>query len=182
MFTTRFLNTDFFLQFMANRDSSYIDDICGRLNCKRRRYSYQYLQFLNKFLEITLGSFLGHDVEHLSANSTNLTRLGIAGGFGLLVGLLLGKSNAKETKVIAISCANINKGFNEGLPFADQGAKFVTGDIHTMEVGKNIISMNILAHKLDFAVSLAFITTVEISKGDFENTSLQSFRSNLCEK
>jgi hypothetical protein len=75
---------------------------------------------------------------------------------------------------------NINKGFNETLPLSDQGAKFVTGDVHAMEVGKNIISANILTDKLDLAVSLALVTTIEISKGDFEDTTLQTIRSNLC--
>jgi hypothetical protein len=139
----------------------------------------KYLQFLDELFKIAFGSLFSHDVEHLSANGTNLTRLGIASRLGLLVSLLLGEPNAEETKVVSISCADINKGFNERLPLSDQGAKFITGHVHSVEVGEDIKSVNIFTDELDLAVSLAFITTVEISEGDFENTSFQTLRSDL---
>ena len=43
-----------------------------------------------------------------------------------------------------------------------------------MEVGKNIISIDILAYKLDLAVALGFITTIKISKRNLEDTALKS--------
>jgi hypothetical protein len=108
-----------------------------------------------------------------------LTGLGIASGLGLLVSLLLGETDAEETKVVSISCAHINKGLNKSLPLSDQGAKFVTGHVHAVEVGKNIKSVNILANKLDLAVGLALIATIEVSEGDFENTTFQTLRSDF---
>jgi hypothetical protein len=134
---------------------------------------------LDKLLEVTFGSLLSHDVKHLSANGTNLTGLGIASGLGLLVGLLLGETNAEEAEIVSISGADVNKGFNESLPLSDQGAEFVTGDIHSVEVGEDIISVDIFSNKLDLAVSLALITTVKISKRQFEDTTLQTIRGNL---
>lgn len=140
------------------------------------------LQFLDKLLEIAFGGLLAHNIKHFLADGTNLTSLSIARGLGLLVSLLLGETNAKDTKLIAIGSSHINECFDKSLPLSDQGAEFVTGHIHAVEVSKDIKSVNILTDKLDLSVSLALISTVQVCERDLEHTALQAFGCNFYKK
>jgi len=136
-------------------------------------------EFLDQFLQVTLGSLFVHDLEHLLADSADLTRLSVASRSSSLVLLLLGESNSKQTQDISIRSADIDGTFDQGLPLADQGAQLVTSHVHAVEVGEDVSSLNILSNQSDLAEGLAFITTVEFSEGDLEDTALQAFRGDL---
>jgi len=86
----------------------------------------------------------------------------------------------KNSQVVAISGSDIDKCLDKSLPLSDQRAKLITSHVHAVEVGHNIGALNIFANQSDFAETLLFITAVKISKGDFENSSLQSLGSNFC--
>ena len=138
-----------------------------------------YLQFLDEFFQVALGSFLSHNFEHLLTNGTDLTSLCIACRLSLLVALLLGEANAKQSQMVTVSGADVHEGFNKRLPLANQGAQFVTGHVHAMEVGDDIVSLYIFSHKLDLSVALSLITTVKVSKGYLKHTTLQALRSDF---
>merc|ERR550539_697596 len=95
-----------------------------------------------------------------------------------LVGPLLGKSNTEKTEKEAISGPYINIGFNECLPLLDHGAKFVSGEVHAMEVGQNVAALDLLSNELELA-ECNFIC-LKISQRHFEDTSFQSIGSDFC--
>ena len=90
--------------------------------------------FWTSSFKSALGSFLSHNFEHLLTNGTDLTSLCIACRLSLLVALLLGEANAKQSQMVTVSGADVHEGFNKRLPLANQGAQFVTGHVHAMEV------------------------------------------------
>lgn len=134
---------------------------------------------MDQFLQVALGSFFGHDLEHLLSDVADLAGLGVASGSDTLVWLLLGEGDGEHTKDIAVGGTNINTAFDQSLPLADQGAQLVTGHVHAVEVGDNIGALDILTDQLDLAESLSFVTSVQFSQGDFEDTSLKTFRGDL---
>jgi hypothetical protein len=177
----------------VNRDKGH--GICGRLKLQgiamgesvpmadkkevTEKEEDSDLQFLDQFLQVTLGSLFVHDLEHLLADSADLTRLSVASRSSSLVLLLLGESNSKQTQDVSIRSADIDGTFDQGLPLADQGAQLVTSHVHAVEVGEDVSSLNILSNQSDLAEGLAFITTVEFSEGNLEYTALQAFRGDL---
>ena len=91
--------------------------------------------------------------EHLLADIADLSGLGIASRFGGLSVLLLGETNSEDTKGISISSSNVNVCLDQRLPLADKRAKLVTGHVHAVEIGENIVALNIFRNKADFSVS-----------------------------
>jgi len=132
---------------------------------------------LDESLEVSLSGQGGHGVDHLGADSADLRRLGVTGLLELIV-LLLGEGNAEHTDNVTVRGTGIDVGLNDGLLLLDEGAKLVTGHVHTVEVKKTVVSLNILDTKLDLTVRHGLVV-IEISKGELDNTSLQSLRSNL---
>lgn len=130
------------------------------------------LQLLDKLLKITLGSLLGHDLEHLLTDGTDVTSLGVTSRLLGLVGLLLGEGNGEKTKDVTISGTNIDVTLNKSLPLADKGADLVTGHVHTVEVSDNIVTLNILTDKLDLSEVLGLVTTVKLGERDLKDTTL----------
>jgi hypothetical protein len=139
-----------------------------------------YSQFLDQLLEVALGGLLGEDLEHSLADVADLAGLGVAGGLGGLVGLLLGESNSEDAEVVAVGGADINEGLDKRLPLADQGAEFVAGHIHSVEVGDNVVALNILANQSNLAVALSLIAAIQVGERELENTSLQALRGDFC--
>ena len=134
---------------------------------------------MNKLLKIGLGGVINQDIEDLLADSTDLASLSIGGRLGTLVLLLLGESNSEDTKSVTISGSHIDVSCDYRLPLADKGVKLIAGHVHAIEVGKDVVTLDIFSDKSDLAVALGFITTVKISKIDFEDTTLQFIRGDL---
>lgn len=83
----------------------------------------------DQVLEVAGGSLLGHNLNHLSAQSPLLGGLRIA-RLALAVGLLLGESNAEHAQNEAVRGLDVNKGLNQRSPLLDEAAKLVCGEIH----------------------------------------------------
>jgi len=62
-------------------------------------------------------------------------------------------------------------GFNEGLPLADEGAKFIGSEVHSVEVGQAVLALNFINAQLDLAEGLFFLL-VQVGKGEFNDTAL----------
>lgn len=73
-------------------------------------------------------------------NLANLTRLSIACSL-LLIGTLLGKSNAEHAKGVAVSCLHINMSLNQSLPLTYKRPKLVRCEIHSLK-NEGLISHN----------------------------------------
>ena len=132
---------------------------------------------LDKSLEVSLSSQSGHGVNHLGSDGTDLGTLGIASLLELII-LLLGEGNAEKTHNVSVGSTSINIGLNDTLLLLNQGAKLITGHIHTVEVKEAVESLNILDTKLDLAVGHGLIV-VKIGKGELDDTSLKSFGGDL---
>jgi len=134
-------------------------------------------ELLDKRLEVSLGSELSHGGNHLGADCSALSGLGVAGGRDLVV-LGSREGNAKETNSVSIRGTAVNIGLNDGLLLSDERAKLVTGHVHAVEVQQTVVSLDILDTKLDLAVGKGLVL-LEIGEGDLDNTSLEVVRGDL---
>merc|ERR1712109_208597 len=98
-----------------------------------------------------VGNLTAHDVHHLLADSMDLGGLGVSGLLDLILSSL-GETNAEETKLVAVGGGAVNLSLDLGLPLLDDGALFVTGQFHTVEVGQTGITLDLLADQTELAV------------------------------
>jgi hypothetical protein len=95
-----------------------------------------------------------------------------------LVLSLLGETNAEKTNSEAVGGLDVNKGFNERLPFANQGLELVRGEAHAVQVSKALLTLHIFNKQVNSLVVELFVV-VQVSQRDLEDTTLQSFRGVL---
>ena len=88
--------------------------------------------------------FTLHDVHHLLTDGSDLGGLSVGGLLDLVLSSL-GETNAKESELVSVSGCTINVSFNLGLPLLDDGALFVTGQFHTVEVGQTVVTLDFFA-------------------------------------
>lgn len=81
--------------------------------------------------------------------------------------------DGEESEEVVVGRLNGDVSFDEGLPFADEGAEFVRGEVEAVEVCKAVLALDFVNSQLDFSEGMVFIV-LEVGKGDFENTALQS--------
>lgn len=48
------------------------------------------------------------------------------------------------------------------MPFADEGAELVRGEVHAMEVGQTILALDLVDTQFDFAEGL-FLVVIKVS-------------------
>lgn len=90
-------------------------------------------KLLDELLEITRCSFTSHDLEHLLPDLPNLRTLGI-GRLAELVHPSLGESDSEESYNVTIGGLDVDVSLDQGLPFANERAEFVRGEVHAVEV------------------------------------------------
>lgn len=128
-------------------------------------------ELVNELLEIARGSLALDDLEHLRTDLTDLSRLGV-GGLLNLVGSALGETNGEETDEVAIGGLDVRVGLDKGLPLANERTKLVRSEVHTVEVGKTVLALNLIDAKLDLSESV-LVVLVEIGERKFEDSSLE---------
>lgn len=126
------------------------------------------LQFLDQFFQVASRSFTVHDFEHLFTNLTNLGRFSIS-SLLQLVRATFSEGNSEKTEQVTIGSFNIDVSFDERLPFSDQRAQFVRGEVHAVKVGQTVASLNFLDLEFDFTEGV-FLVVVQVSQGEFQNT------------
>ena len=57
------------------------------------------------------------------------------------------------------------------MPFLDEGAELVSGDVHAVEVGIAVVSLNFLNLDLNLSPVLFVGLTVQVSERNLEDTS-----------
>jgi len=100
-------------------------------------------KFLDERLEVALGTQLGHLLDHLGTDRTDLGTLRVTCGLHLPL-LLFGEGDAEHADYVAIGGAAIDSCLDDGLFLLDEAADFVSCHVHPMEVGKAVESLNIL--------------------------------------
>jgi hypothetical protein len=63
-------------------------------------------------------------------------------------------------------------GFDESLPFANEGFEFVRGERHSREVCETILALDFVDAELDFTEGVFFIV-LKICKGDFKDSTFE---------
>ncbi len=136
---------------------------------KQKRY---ILQFLGKLLESRLLGLTNHNLHHLLADELALRSLGVACSADLSTGSL-GEADAEHAKEVAVGSLGLNKGFNGGVPFLDDSAELIAGDIHSVEVGVAVEALNFLDLDLHLSPSLFVAVSVQISQRYLKHTTLK---------
>ena len=127
-------------------------------------------KLLHQLFQIAARCLPRHDLEHLFANFTDLTRLGI-GCFAHLVWTALCEGDGKEAEKIAIRGLDIDMCLDECLPFTNKRTEFVRGEVHAVEVGETVLALYLINPQLYFSEGLLFVL-VEICEGDLDDTTL----------
>lgn len=128
-------------------------------------------ELLDKLLEVTAGGFTGHDLEHLLANFSDLTGLGIR-CLSDLGRTTLCEADCEQTEEVAVGRLYVDVGFDEGLPFTDERAKFVGCEVHAMEICEAVLSLYFVDPELYFAEGLLLVL-VEVREREFDDTALE---------
>lgn len=80
---------------------------------------------------------------------------------------LLSETYAEHTQKIAVGGLDVNIGFDQSLPFLDHGPQLVSGEIHAMEIGHDISTLNVFGDEAEFAERN--LVVLKVSEGDFED-------------
>ena len=87
----------------------------------------------------------------------------------------LGESNGEESQDETIGGLGLDVSLDKGMPFFDHGACLVSGDVHTIEVGVAIESLDFVNLEFKSSPCLSFCLIVAISERDSVNTTFQVF-------
>lgn len=129
-------------------------------------------QLLDDLLQVAGGDLAGDDLEHALADGTDLAGLSVGGLLDLLRATL-GETDGEQTEQVTISGLDVNVGLDQGLPFLDHGAKLVSSDGHTVEVGQAGLALDLVDAKTELAEGLVLRLGVQVTKGDIQDTSTE---------
>jgi len=128
-------------------------------------------EFLGKLLESGLLGLIDHNLHHLLTDELALRSLGVACGAHLTAGSL-GEANAEHTEEVSVGSLGLDEGLNGGVPFLDDGAELVTGDVHSIKVGVAIEALDLFDLNLHLSPSLFVAISVQISQRYLKHTAL----------
>jgi len=106
----------------------------------------------------------------------DLCGLGIGGLLDLVLSSL-GEANAEEAELVTVGGGAVNMGLDLSLPLLDDGALFVAGQLHSMEVSQARVTLDLLADKTELAVG--GLVTVEIGLVDLVDAAAETVGSQL---
>ena len=89
-----------------------------------------------------------HDLHHFLSNLLLLRCFGVASGLDLSLGLS-GEANGEHSHDVAVSGLGLHEGLDQGLPFLDHSASMVSSDVHTVEVGVAVVSLDLIDLELE---------------------------------
>jgi len=135
-------------------------------------------ELLEEFAERVGSDFLKEDLHHLGTELLLLGALGVASSLDLL-GVTAGESNSEHTDEVTIGGLGLNEGLNERVPLLDESAEAVTGNIHTVEVGIKVVTLNFFALEADLAPRLFVSVGVKITERHGEDTATEGISSDL---
>jgi hypothetical protein len=119
-----------------------------------------------------------HNFHHFLSDELLVRCLGVASGFDLLLGLV-GEGNAEHSDNISVIGFGLYEGLNEWIPLLYHLACFIFGDVHTVEVGIAVKTLDFLNLELKSSPSAVLSVVVAVCLGDLENTTLQVLRREL---
>jgi len=156
------------LDFVDEDVVERVDGLTGLLDVLADRIGDQLVDGL---LQVGRADLLSDDVDHLTADILDLLRLSV-GSFLDLVLSLLGEADAEEAKSVSVARFHIDASLDHGLPLLDHGPGLVRGEVHSVEVGEAIASLDILADETEFAEGNLVI--LKIGERHFVHATLQA--------
>lgn len=64
---------------------------------------------------------------------------------------LLGEGDNEDTESVSISGLDGGVGLDESMPLLDDGAQLIVGHRHSVEVGENVLSLDIFSDELELS-------------------------------
>ncbi|KAH3665716.1 hypothetical protein OGAPHI_003904 [Ogataea philodendri] len=122
-------------------------------------------------------NFSGHNFHHLLSDLLQFRRLSVSGLLDL-VGLSFGESNAEHSQNVVIRGLDSNISLHKRLPFSNKRLQLVGGEIHTVEVGQKVLTLNLVNSQLDLLVRVV-LGTLQVSKTNLDNSTLKTVSSVL---
>ena len=135
-------------------------------------------ELADELAQVRLGGLLGHDLDHLLADGADVSALGVRGLGDLLVAAL-GEANAEKAEDVAVGGLDVAPGLNEGVPLLDERAELVAGEVHTVEVGEEVETLDFFADELDLTEREGLVL-VEVSKVGLEDAADESIGGGFC--
>lgn len=114
-----------------------------------------------------------HNLHHLLSNELLVGSLSVAGGLNLSWSFL-GESNAEHSDDVTIEGLGLNVALNKRVPFLDHRASLVSGNVHTVEVGVAVESLDLIDLELKLSPVLGISRVVAVGEGGRENTTSQA--------
>jgi len=113
-------------------------------------------QLGGQLTQSAVASLPRHDVHHLLPDRPNLRALRVRGLLDLIRSAF-GETDGEQSEQVIVGGLDGDVGLNEGLPFTDEGAKFVGGEVKAVEVGQAVFALNLIDTELDLAEGVFFI-------------------------
>ena len=104
-----------------------------------------------------------HNLGHLLDDQLLVRALGVAGGLNLLLGSL-GESDGEQTEDESVGGLGLHGGLDQGVPLLDHRACLISSDVHTVEVGVAVESLNLVDLHLHLSPGLGLSGVVAVSK------------------
>ena len=114
--------------------------------------NWKNIQFLGKLLKGRLLGLVDHDLHHLLADELSLRTFGVASSSDLSAGSFC-ESDAEHSEQVSVNSLGLDEGLNGGVPFLDDGAQLVSCDVHSVEVGVAVESLDFFDLQLHLSPS-----------------------------
>merc|ERR1719341_394786 len=134
-------------------------------------------ELLDEITEPDGARFLGHDVHHALADTTDLRRHGVAISFDL-VRTSLGEGDHKEAHHVPIGGLHVDMSLDQAVPLADERHQLVAGELHAVEVGQAIPALDLLDAQLDLLEALILVQ-VEVCQVELKHSAAELLRRDL---
>ena len=97
------------------------------------------------------------DLGHLLSDGSDVRRLSV-GGLLDLVSLTLGECNSKDSDDVIVGGLSSDVALNQRLPLSNHGSELVRGHVHTVEVGEQVVTLNLVNSQLDVSEGVVLRT------------------------
>lgn len=105
--------------------------------------------------------------------------LGVAGSLDLVL-VASGEGDGESSNEVAVGGLSLDESLNDGVPLLNEGAELVTGDVHTVEVGEAIETLDFFDLDLNLSPCNLMSVVVELTKGNGEDTAAEGVSGDLC--
>jgi len=156
---------------------NWVDELASLSNLLTDVFSDELSDEVSKVAGV---GFLGHNLDHLLSDLLNLRHLSVRSLLKLLLGNSGSEGDAEKFKNVTILSLDLNVSLNNVLPFSDELAELVSGDVHTVEVGHAVSTLDVLNRELHLSPGKLLRFVVKISQRDLNDSTFKSVTCDFC--